>query len=119
MKIFKNVVFIFLLVISSFSAQVVRTDYVESEIISEVQSIQPGTPFWLALRLKMDEHWHTYWLNAGDAGLQTKIKWTLPNGFTASEIHWPYPQKIYLDDLANFGYEGEVFLLTKIIPRMR
>lgn len=116
MKIFKNVVFIFLFVISSFSAQVVRTDYVESEIISEVQSIQPGTPLWLALRLKMDEHWHTYWLNAGDAGIQTKIKWTLPNGFTASEIHWPYPQKIYLDDLANFGYEGEVFLLTKIIP---
>lgn len=110
--------FIFLFIFSSLilSAQIVRTDYVESELISEVETIKPGESFWLALRLKMDEEWHTYWLNAGDAGLQTKIKWTLPDGFTASEIHWPYPEKLYLEDLANFGYEGEVFLLTKITP---
>jgi len=62
-------------------SQVVKTDYVESELISEVESIQPGKPFWVALRLKMDEHWHTYWRNAGDAGLETKIDWTLPERF--------------------------------------
>ncbi|WKZ69252.1 MAG: protein-disulfide reductase DsbD family protein [Melioribacteraceae bacterium] len=116
MKILKIAAFTALFAILNINAQSVRTDYVESELISEVQSIQPGTPFWLALRLKMDEHWHTYWLNAGDAGLQTKIEWKLPEGFTASKIHWPYPEKIYLEDLANFGYEGEVFLLTKITP---
>jgi thiol:disulfide interchange protein DsbD len=107
--------FVLLLQLTVFS-QVIRTDYVESELISEVESLQPGKPFWVALRLKMDEHWHTYWRNAGDAGLETKIDWTLPEGFEASEINWPYPQKIYLDDLANYGYEGETFLLVKITP---
>ncbi len=116
MKNLKQLIFLFVLLSLILGAQIVRTDYVESELISEVESIKPGEPFWIALRLKMDEEWHTYWLNAGDAGLQTKIKWTLPEGFTASEIHWPYPEKIYLEDLANFGYEGEVFLLTKITP---
>jgi len=115
MKYYFKIILLFVFT-TLISAQIVRTDYVESELISEVESIKPGESFWLALRLKMDEEWHTYWLNAGDAGLQTKIKWTLPDGFTASEIHWPYPEKIYLEDLANFGYEGEVFLLTKITP---
>jgi len=116
MKKLTQLIFLFIFSSLILSAQIVRTDYVESELISEVGSVKPGEPFWLALRLKMDEHFHTYWLNAGDAGLQTKIKWTLPEGFTASEINWPYPEKIYLEDLANFGYEGEVFLLTKITP---
>lgn len=115
MKYYFKIILLFVFT-TLISAQIVRTDYVESELISEVESIKPGESFWLALRLKMDEEWHTYWLNAGDAGLQTKIKWTLPDGFTASEVHWPYPEKIYLEDLANFGYEEEVFLLTKITP---
>ncbi|MDZ7764110.1 MAG: protein-disulfide reductase DsbD family protein [Melioribacteraceae bacterium] len=116
MKLFQVFFLVSTLFINVLNSQTVRTDYVESELISEVESIQPGEPFWVALRLKMDEHWHTYWRNAGDAGLATKINWTLPDGFSASEIHWPYPQKIYLEDMANYGYEGETFLLTKITP---
>lgn len=116
MKFLKFLFLALIILITTLNSQVVQTDYVESELISEVKSIEPGTPFWVALRLKMDEHWHTYWQNAGDAGLATKIDWNLPEGFEASEIYWPYPQKIYLEDMANYGYEGETFLLTKITP---
>ena len=116
MKSIKYLIFaVLFLQISAFS-QVIQADHVESELISEVESIQPGQPFWVALRLKMEEHWHTYWRNAGDAGLHTTIDWTLPEGFETSEINWPHPQKIYLDDLANYGYEGETFLLVKVTP---
>lgn len=97
-------------------AQPVRTDYVESELIAENTSIQPGQPFWMALRLKMDEHWHTYWRNPGDSGMPTSIKWVLPEGFTAGPLQWPYPQEIALAPLVSYGYEGEVFLLTEITP---
>ncbi len=116
MKFTKLLFLALITLITTLNSQVVQTDYVESELISEVKSIEPGTPFWVALRLKMDEHWHTYWRNAGDAGLATKIDWSLPEGFEASEIYWPYPQKIFLEDMANYGYEGETFLLTKITP---
>jgi len=116
MKFIKTLfIVVFLLQIPIF-AQIIQTDHVESELISEVKSIQPGEPFWVALRLEMEEHWHTYWRNAGDAGLQTTIDWNLPEGFEASDIYWPHPRKIYLDDLANYGYEGETFLLVKITP---
>ena len=88
----------------------------ETELIVEPTSIKPGQPFWTGLRMKMDEHWHTYWRNPADSGLPTKIHWTLPDGFQAGEINWPYPQKIVLDILASYGYEGETLLLVEITP---
>lgn len=98
---------------SELSSQDVQSP-VQAQLISEVKSIQPGVPFWIALHLQMKEHWHTYWKNPGDSGLATKIDWALPEGFTAGEILWPYPQRIETPPLVSFGYEGEVLLLTKI-----
>lgn len=94
----------------------VRDQHVEAELIAEHTSIQPGQPFWVGLRLAMDEHWHTYWKNPGDSGLGTKIKWDLPEGFTAGPIVWPYPRLIPTPPLVSYGYEKEVVLLTRITP---
>ncbi len=102
--------------IGSVEGQAVRTDYMETELVVETTSIKPGQPFWAGLRMKMDEHWHTYWRNPADSGLPTEIHWTLPEGFQAGEINWPYPQKIVLDILASYGYEGETMLLVEITP---
>ena len=54
-------------------SEVVKPNHVAVEWISEVKAIQPGTPFWVALRLAHDPHWHTYWKNPGDSGLATKV----------------------------------------------
>lgn len=97
-------------------AQVQQSQHSEAELVSEVESIQPGQPFWVALRLKAEEHWHTYWQNPGDSGLATSIKWELPTGFSADPILWPYPERIDVPPLTSFGYDGEVFLLVKITP---
>lgn len=97
-------------------SQPVQTDHVEAELVSEVSSIEPGVPFRVALRLEMDEHWHVYWENPGDAGMRPHLKWQLPEGFSASGISWPYPEKIIVSGLANYGYEGEIFLPVTISP---
>ncbi len=34
----------------------------------------------------MEKHWHTYWINPGDAGLATRVDWTLPEGYQAGGI---------------------------------
>lgn len=94
----------------------VRDRHVEAELIAEPISIQAGRPFWVALRLVHDEHWHTYWLNPGDSGLATKLKWVLPPGFSAGPIQWPYPQRLLTPPLASYGYEGEILLLVQITP---
>lgn len=97
-------------------AKPVQTPHVQAHLISEVAAARAGQPFWVALRLNMRDGWHTYWRNPGDSGLATTIDWTLPEGFTASEIHWPYPERIPVGPLMNFGYHGEVWLLTQIQP---
>jgi thiol:disulfide interchange protein DsbD len=38
----------------------------------------------------------------------------LPPGFAASEIKWPYPQRIPFGDLANYGYSQEVLLRVEV-----
>jgi thiol:disulfide interchange protein DsbD len=97
-------------------ANPVQTPHVRAHLFSEVTSVQPGQPFWVALRLSMRDGWHTYWRNPGDSGLATVIDWILPEGFIASEIHWPYPERIPIGPLVNYGYHGEVWLLTQIQP---
>jgi len=97
----------------------VKAAHVEAELISEIQSIQPGQSFWVALRLKMDQDWHTYWKNPGDSGLATTVEWELPEGLVAGPLEWPSPQQIKFGHLLIYGYEGEVFLLTEILTSQK
>ncbi len=41
--------------------------------------IYPGQTFTAGLDFRMEEHWHVYWINAGDSGEPPAITWTLPD----------------------------------------
>jgi thiol:disulfide interchange protein DsbD len=96
------------------AANPVQRDHIEAELIPASTGIEPASVLTVALRLKPDEHWHTYWKNPGDSGLATHIAWELPDGFEAGAIQWPTPTRIDVGPLANYGYDGEVLLLTDI-----
>ena len=87
-----------------------------AELVPERAAAQPGKPLTVGLMLRMERHWHTYWKNPGDSGLPTKIQWILPEGWKAGEIQWPYPHKLPVGPLMNYGYEDEVVLLTEVTP---
>src|SRR3569833_1057252 len=89
-----------------------NTDHVRVSLISEQTAFVPGTTAWLGLRLSHDPHWHTYWINPGDSGLSTKLSWTLPNGYLASDIVWPVPHRIGVGELSFFGFFGVFVLLV-------
>ncbi len=72
-RVIKHALFIFLYIFTALLAEPRQSDHMKAQLISEDKSIQPGKPFCVALRLKMDEHWHTYWKNPGDSGLTAKI----------------------------------------------
>lgn len=100
------------------AAALVKTDHVEAELVSERTAFVPGQTATVALRLKMVDGWHTYWQNPGDSGLPTTLAWTLPKGVTAGPIQWPAPHALPAGPLVNYGYEGEVLLLTDVaVPR--
>jgi thiol:disulfide interchange protein DsbD len=98
------------------SAVPVKTDHVEAELVAERTALVPGVPSTLALRLKIEDGWHTYWRNPGDSGLPTTLAWKLPPGFVASEIEWPPPRALPVGPLVNYGYEGEVLHLVTLTP---
>src|SRR3954464_4794924 len=56
----------------------VRTAHVEAELVSDRAAVQPGKTTTIAVRLKMERGWHTYWQNPGESGLPTSIVWKLP-----------------------------------------
>ncbi len=87
---------------------------VSASFIPEALTAKPGTTNRIGLFLKMKPDWHTYWRNPGDSGLETKILWSLPQGYRASGIRFPLPHIITNEGLVNFAYEKEVLLVTEI-----
>jgi len=94
----------------------VRTERVTAELLSDRTAAVAGQPVTVGLRLVMDKGWHTYWRNPGDSGLPTRIGWTLPAGWVAGPIQWPYPEAQRVGPLMNYGYSNEVVLLSTLTP---
>lgn len=92
---------------------------VTASIVSEVKTAAPGQPFRAAVKLVHQEHWHTYGkvLPPEVIGKPTKLKWTLPEGWTVEELTWPATKEVdSTDGKKSQGYEGTVHLPVKITP---
>ena len=63
------------------SAEVVKGTHLQSELVSQSTTLVPGKTVLMALRLQPEEHWHTYWRSAGEAGAPTTLKWKVPAGY--------------------------------------
>ena len=93
---------------------VVENSQSRAELFSEVTSVAPGQPFWLALRLSPIPRWHTYWRNPGDSGMATHLDWTLPDGFSAAQPLYPTPHPLPIGPLMNYGYDGPASLMVAV-----
>ena len=102
------------LVTGAAAQNLVQSEQAEARLVAERTTVASGETLWLGLHIKMKKGWHTYWRTPGDSGLPTTITWTLPAGLSAGAIQWPPPERVPTGDLMNFGYEGEVTLLTPV-----
>ena len=93
---------------------VVTTPHVRAELVASVGGVVPGGEILLGVRQQIVPHWHTYWRNPGDSGTPTRIDWSLPAGATVGDIEWPAPARSSLGPVTNYGYEGEVTLLSRV-----
>lgn len=88
--------------------------YVQVRTLPERGHVKPGDQIWIGIEQSIYPEWHTYWKNPGDSGAEARIKWSLPDGFIISDIHWPTPHKLSYGPLMNFGYSDRVILLQKL-----
>ena len=91
-----------------------KAEHLTAELVSLAPSVAPGSSVEVGLVLSLEEHWHVYWINAGDSGEPPAIKWSLPEGVTAGPIQFPVPSRLPLGPLMDFGYEDNTAFPVKI-----
>ena len=106
-----------LLALESGAAQgtaAVSTEHAMVTLLAERPQVAPGQTLWLGLHFELVPHWHVYWRNPGASGTAPVIRWTLPDGWDAGDIHWPVPKRIRLGPLTNYSYEDSVTFLVPV-----
>lgn len=87
---------------------------VHVQLIADRDAVRPGGTFTVAVEQDIAAGWHTYWSNPGEVGQPTEVKWTLPPGWKAGPIQWPYPIRVPTGPIMDYGYEGKVWLLVDV-----
>ena len=86
-------------------------------LLADSTAVEPGRPFTLGIRFKLEEGWHLYWRFPGDSGAAPQVEWQLPPGFEAGPIQWPLPHLLRAEgDLFTNVYEEELLLPVEIRP---
>jgi DsbC/DsbD-like thiol-disulfide interchange protein/cytochrome c biogenesis protein CcdA len=68
----------------------------------------------LAIFMTPRPGWHGYWKNPGDAGVETRIDWTLPAGVKAGPILYPVPERLMVAGFMNYVYERDYAELVEL-----
>jgi len=94
-----------------------KKDLVKTESLASVSAIKPGEPFQVGVRFKIEPKWHIYWINPGESGQATNVKWTFPEGFKVSKLQYPVPVNFpQPGDVKGYGYLDEVMLMATVTP---
>ena len=84
---------------------------------ASVTAVQPGRPFEIAFQIDIEKAWHTYWKNAGDAGLPPDVNWQLPDGFETTALEHPAPKRHESPgDIITYIHEGQPILTATLTP---
>jgi DsbC/DsbD-like thiol-disulfide interchange protein len=90
-------------------------DRARLRLVSETDTLVPGTTAWLGFAFDLDPDWHLYWNGANDTGFPIKITPELPAGFEIGEMVWPVPHRhVSPGDLLDHIYEKRVTLLLPV-----
>jgi thiol:disulfide interchange protein/DsbC/DsbD-like thiol-disulfide interchange protein len=90
----------------------VITPHTVATLITAADSVQAGTVLPVALRLRLQPGWHTYWRNPGDAGEPVTVRVEAQGALSGQTdtILWPTPIRIRAASLMSYAYMGDVVL---------
>ncbi len=91
---------------TAFAAQAAPNN-IKAELVAETSRPAPGQALTLAFVMKPAATWHGYWKNPGDAGMETRVAWTLPAGVKTGPLLYPVPDQLMIAGLMNYVYERD------------
>ena len=90
---------------------------VRARLVGDAVSPAAAGTLHVGVLFEIEEGWHIYWKNPGDAGLATEVRLTLPEGLEAAAPRWPAPLRFTQPGgLAGYGYEGSLLLASEVRP---
>ena len=91
---------------------------IEPGILADSETLVPGQPLTVGIRLSIADGWHTYWENPGDSGIPVTVTWEVPEGVRVGPLQWPVPRRLVEPgDLEVYGYKDEVVLMARVFAR--
>jgi DsbC/DsbD-like thiol-disulfide interchange protein len=88
---------------------------IEPSILADSETLAPGEPVTVAIRLSIADGWHTYWENPGDSGIPARVVWDVPEGVRVGPMQWPVPQRLVEPgNLQVYAFKDEVVLLARL-----
>lgn len=94
------------------------SDWVENEHFrSRLAAVPDGGNTVAVLEIELEDGWHTYGQEPGDAGLPPRFDWAASENLESVEIDWPETiQKREADMFEVNAYEGAISFPLKITP---
>lgn len=97
------------------AAAPVDAGHARVELISERKAALPGETIYAALKMDLDDGWHVYWRNAGDAGLPPQVLVQPASDIrpdAVGDIVWPVPHLLPVveGEIMDYGYDDAVVL---------
>ena len=80
--------------------------HVAITLVPETARPAAGSTVTLAFDSRPAPEWHGYWQNPGDAGIETQLAWTVPDGVRAGALRYPVPDRLIIGGLMNYVYEA-------------
>lgn len=85
--------------------------------VAESSHVEPGGILQTVVELRVEQGWHVYWINPGEAGMPTSVKWATQKGPECGELQHPWPKPFATGDLKGYGHEGLVrYPVTVTVP---
>ena len=89
--------------------------HTEASLIPSVMQVKAGETFKVALKITHFDHWHSYYNNDGEnISTPPAINWTLPEGFTKSDLIFPVPHIGDTEGRKQYVYDDTVYFITEI-----
>src|SRR5260221_6981730 len=107
------------LIMCTGSARAAATDWVGDSraavrLITATDHISADSTLEAGLEFRFAKGWHGYWRTPGDAGIPPTVDWSASENISGSDISWPAPHRLVIDELQNSVYENDVVLPVKL-----
>lgn len=93
-----------------------RSGHAFAEWITSSKTTLGHEPLNTAIRIRVDEGWHIYWIQPGDVGMKTSVECQVPPGWKIDGPKFPTPRRFLTGKLASFGYKDAVLLPITLTP---